>query len=79
MIDGQYNVQPLKRSEEIYSSTKLYPELSYNYRTTTGLKDGEHVVFLTIEYYPIRYSPNNNILYYHEIVNIDIIYEKPEK
>ena len=70
-------MKPLKRSEEIYSSEKLYPELTYNYRTTTGLNKGEHVVFLTVQCYPVRYSPAENTLYYSDTVKISVTYEEP--
>ena len=79
VIDGQLNIKPIKESEKIYSSNNLYPEKSFTYRTCTGLQGEEHVVFLTIEYYPIRYSPNNNILYNYELVNLEIEYEEPKE
>jgi hypothetical protein len=79
LIDGQKDIKPIKKSEKIYLNKELYPTTSYDYRTSTGLKGKEHVVFLTIEYYPVRYSPIENKVYYHEHVEINIIYNEPEK
>jgi hypothetical protein len=67
----------LEKSIETYESTDLYPSDAYSYTVGTGLNNNEHVVFLTIICYPIRYSPANNILYYSENAEITISYEEP--
>jgi hypothetical protein len=75
VIDGRA-VEWIK-SEEIYSSSALYPKDAFSYRTCTGVYGREHVVFLSVQFYPVRYSPANNMLYYCDNVEIRYVYEKP--
>jgi len=77
VIDGYDGKITLEKSKNIYESDELYPKNSYDYKTTTGLSGNEHVVFLSINFYPIRYSPANNIIYYSKFVDIKVTYEKP--
>ena len=46
--------------EEIYDSSDLYPDSCYSYSIGSGLKDNKHINFLSIQCYPVRYSPKNN-------------------
>jgi hypothetical protein len=78
LIDGYNEDIKLEKSDEIYKSKELFPEKSFNYKTTTGLSGSDHVVFLSINFYPIRYSPTNNILYYSNLIDIEISYENPK-
>jgi len=75
LIDGYNEEIKLEKSEKIYKSTELFPNKPFNYKTTTGLSGTEHVVFLSINFYPIRYSPANNIIYYSNLIDIKITYE----
>ena len=77
IIDGKDAVKTEIKSEGIYSSSELYPNFAYSYRTSTGLHGEEHVVFLSIQCYPVRYSPAENMLYYSDNVEIKIVYEEP--
>lgn len=77
IIDGEYTIGTIEKSKDIYMSSELYPETSFTYSTSTGLLGEEHVVFLAIHCYPVRYSPAQNMLYYSDFVNINIIYEEP--
>ena len=60
-----------------YKSTELYPSISYSYNTGSGLSNDEHVIYLAIRCYPVRYSPAENIIYYSESAEIKITYEEP--
>ena len=62
---------------EVYNSANLYPTESYSYTTGAGLDREEHVNYLTVHCYPIRYSPTENILFYNENFEIKITYEEP--
>ena len=62
-----------------YSDIEIYPDHQYDYRTGAGLKDEEHVIYLTVHLYPVQYSPNENAIYCSEKAVIDIIYTPPEK
>ena len=52
------------KSEEIYSSSELYPSVPYDYRISVGMDGKENVMFCTVKCYQVRYSPAENILYY---------------
>ena len=77
LIDGkEYNKEFIK-SDEIYSSSDLYPVFKYNYKTNTGIYGKERVVFINVHCYPVRYSPSKNMLFYNDNFEIKIEYEEP--
>ena len=63
----------------VYSSQKLYPYDGYKISTAMGLKNDEHVLYLIIQCYPNRYSPENNILVFNEKIDITVLYKKPKQ
>ena len=77
IIEGKNAIKAEVKSIEIYSSSNLYPDDAFNYRTCTGLDGTEHVVFLTIQCYPVRYSPAENTLHYSDTVKLSVKYEEP--
>lgn len=79
VIDSTYTTNSNNeiKSKDVYSSFNLYPDTLFNYRTCTGLDGIEHVVFLIVQYYPIRYSPARNILYFYDTAQISIVYKEP--
>jgi len=60
----------------IYNSEELYPSDSYNYSTGAGLEDEEHVIYLVVQCYPIRYSPIQNTIYYFKNIDINVRYKE---
>ena len=68
--------EPIKDSV-VYQNAALYPDNSYRYTTGAGLDSTDHVVYLTIHCYPVRYSPANNIISYSEHIVIKVTYEEP--
>jgi len=62
-----------------YSDIDIYPEQRYSYKTGAGLKDGEHVVYLSVGINPVQYKPNENKIYYSDIAEIDVKYTLPEQ
>ena len=77
IIEGKNAIKTEVKSIEIYSSSNLYPDAAFGYRTCTGLDGTEHVVFLTVQCYPVRYSPAENTLSHSNSVKISIKYEEP--
>ncbi len=77
IIEGKNAIRAEVKSREIYSSSDLYPDTVFSYRTCTGLEGTEHVIFLTVQCYPVRYSPAENTLYHSNSVKISITYEEP--
>jgi hypothetical protein len=69
----------LLEGDTIYSSKDLYPNNWYDYKITCGLKGEKHVIFVTINFYPIRYSPANNLLYQTNGADFLITHEKSSK
>jgi len=70
-------IAQLEKNKETYESENLYPLNTFSYTIGTGLNNDEHVVYLTIKCYPIRYSPAKNTIYYSESAEITISYEEP--
>ena len=62
---------------ETYDDIEIYPESRFTYRTGAGLKDGEHVVYLTVYLHPVQYVPASSMIYYSENARIDISYTVP--
>jgi hypothetical protein len=63
----------------LYHSKDLYPSTDYNYKIASGLENNNHVVYLVINLYPVRYSPQQNMIYFSENADIKITYEEPSK
>lgn len=61
----------------VYGSTDLYPASSYSYTTGAGLDGKEHVIYLAVQCYPVRYSPAKNMIYYSENAEIQVTYKEP--
>jgi len=62
---------------EIYSSSELYPNEDFTFRSGSGLNDEEHVLYLAVHCYPVKYSPANDVIYYSENVDIKVEYDAP--
>ncbi len=68
--------EPIKDTT-VYGSAELYPATSYSYTTGAGLDGKDHVVYLAVQCYPVRYSPAKNTIYYSESAEIQVTYEEP--
>jgi hypothetical protein len=75
-VDGTMVNNPIK-NPAVYESTIMYPATSYRYTIGAGLDGTTHVIFLSVQCYPVRYSPAKNILYYCENAEIQVTYEEP--
>ena len=67
--------KPLIKNNKIYSNTNLYPETRFNYHLGAGLDGNTPVLFVAIQYAPLVYSPQKNMLYYTPEATIEITYE----
>jgi hypothetical protein len=61
----------------VYNSMGFFPDKWYDYRVGCGLDDSRRVIFLTVHFYPIRYSPGQNMIQYTDMVDIYVEYYKP--
>ena len=80
IISTTYISKPLSEPDplKIYSNLEIYPEKRFSYRAGTGLENGEHVVFLSVQIYPIQYNPKTNTILYSKIAEIELSYTLPE-
>jgi hypothetical protein len=63
------------KDESIYTMTTPYPTTWYTTTTGVGLnKNNQHVTFLSIHYYPIRYTPATGTLQIANNADISITY-----
>ena len=62
-----------------YSDIEIYPDSKFEYRAAAGLKNDEHVIYLTVTLSPIQYKPNENLILYSEEAKVDITYTLPKK
>ena len=77
-----YTYLPVKsiKDESVYQSSSPYPSSWCSYKVGCGLnKQNEHVTFVTIDLYPIRYVPLDNTLIMAEQTDITIKYKEPEQ
>ncbi len=71
------NTQPTKKDDTVYSSDSLYPSTFFDYQIGVGFNGDEHVTYLTVFFYPVRYVPAKNLLTYTTDVAITINYQEP--
>jgi hypothetical protein len=77
MISTIYSDIEVKYGEVDYSDIDIYPVEKYNFRKGAGLSNGEHVIFLSVNIYPIQYLPNTNTIIYSNNFEINIEYNEP--
>ena len=61
----------------VYTSMDFFPSQWYDYQVGCGLDDSLHVVFLTVQFYPVRYSPGQHKIQYANTVDIKVEYDEP--
>lgn len=69
--------EDLIKAASVYDSEELYPAKDFGYTAGAGLDGEEHVIYLAVHCYPVKYSPAENMIYYSENVDIHVVYEKP--
>ena len=69
--------QESTKNKETYGCADLYPSYGYKINTGGGILEDEHVIYLTVHCYPVRYSPFEKLIYYSGSVDIKIIYQEP--
>jgi len=81
ILDAQVNSDtPLEpvMDETVYGSKEYFPENWFSYNIGVGLdKNNQHKTLLTINTYPVRYSPTTNTIEYVKNIDIKVSYEEP--
>ncbi|MCD6447501.1 MAG: peptidase C25 [Thermoplasmata archaeon] len=64
---------------KIYSLEKPYPSNWISYHIGAGIDGKEHVIYLVLHVYPLRYTPAKNEVEYLSSITVEINYRMPEK
>ena len=72
---AKHEAEKRVKNKEIYSSENAYPKSRFRYQTGAGLDNNDHVMFLTVHYYPITYLPQKHTIYYTPQIQIKVTYE----
>jgi len=59
----------------VYAGSNAYPSEWVRWRTNGGLQDGEHVTYLTLNVYPVRYHPAADTAAYLSSIDVTVSYE----
>jgi hypothetical protein len=71
-------VHAVMKDDKVYAMTTPYPETWYTTSVGVGLnKNNQHVTFVTIHYYPIRYTPATGTLHIANTADVSITYTTP--
>jgi len=80
VIRGINSKEIYNMNEEIYQSNELYPDNWMRLSTGVGLnKENKHTTFLTIELFPYRYNPVEDVIQYAEDIEISIHYHHSQQ
>lgn len=66
------------REGPVYRSNQVYPSEWIRWRANGGLQDGEHVTYLTLNVYPVRYHPTDGFIEYIRSIDISVTCELGE-
>jgi len=75
---ADYTVKKTIEDPKIYSSSAWYPQSWFSYNVGVGLNGKDHVVYLTVHFYPVQYSPAQNLIQYTTKANVLIDFVKPK-
>jgi hypothetical protein len=73
--NGDENFIP--KDNAVYTSMDFFPSRWYDYRVGCGLDSSQHMVLLTVQFYPVQYSPGQQIIRYATKVVIHVEYDTP--
>ena len=76
-VDENVVNEPIK-DVAVYDDAALYPTRGYSYKIGAGLDGTEHVIYLSINCYPVLYSSITHTIYYTKNAEIKITYEEPK-
>jgi hypothetical protein len=68
-----------EKDSSIYGSGDFYPPTWYDVNIGVGLDEDKRVTYAAVQYYPVRYSPQQNLVRYVEQINIEIQLQPPKQ
>jgi hypothetical protein len=79
-LDDGFMTSEIKFNSDIYDSNNYYPTYWLKYKKGAGInEDGNHVLFISFDIYPIKYKPKDNLIQYINSIDIEISYELPKE
>ncbi len=69
--------QKLVKNEDVYSGKNSYPSSRLDYQVGAGLQGNERVTFVSVQYYPVLYQPQQQSLLFTPSTQIMVTYELP--
>ncbi len=77
LVSSENSIEPIM-DETVYGSKEYFPENWLSYNIGVGLdENNQHKTLLTINTYPVRYSPATNTIEYAKNIDITVSYEEP--
>ncbi len=70
--------QKLVKNEDVYSGKNSYPSSRLDYQVGAGLQGNERVIFVSVQYYPVLYQPQQQSLLFTPSTQIMVTYEPPQ-
>jgi hypothetical protein len=71
--------QPLVKDPTVYRKDALFPNTWYSYHVGCGIDDQyQHVTFVTVDIYPIRYNPVESTITILQSASLNIQYKEPD-
>ncbi len=70
-------INDIFKDETVYNSDEFFPYSWFDYSISCGLEGANHVVCLTLRFYPVRYSPGQNMIQYAKNINIKVDFYEP--
>ena len=77
MAANLQHTEYVQKEGSVYESSGLYPADWVQWRTGAGLHNGKHVLFLTLQAFPARYAPQDNLLKTVDRIEVTVTYEEP--
>jgi hypothetical protein len=68
--------EKMVKNEMVYLGMDTYPLSRLDYQVGAGLNGNEHVVLLSVRYYPLLYSPHQHVLLFTPSMKITVSYEQ---
>jgi len=80
VINGVVSSPSYELREDTYNANKYYPSNWYAITTGAGLnEENQQKTFVTIQVFPTRYNPVENLLLYAKEIQISVSYKEPEE
>ena len=68
------NSYEIKKDELVYSQDTPYPTERFLYSISTGIKDNEQVLFITLNCFPLTYTPFDQVIEFSDTMDVSVSY-----